>query len=148
MAKSKIEGGCYCGNISVILETEDDPSCMAPRACDCAYCQKIGAAWLSDPNGSLEIDIQNIAAMNLFEQGSEQAKIWLCQRCGVVTAVTCEIEGQICGAINARCVDADVTFADDVTVSPKELCAEDKISRWYKVWTKGVVVKESFDVGL
>jgi len=33
----KLEATCHCGNIAVVLETEQDLSALPLRACDCSF---------------------------------------------------------------------------------------------------------------
>jgi len=145
---STLKGSCYCGNIAVKLDTQQTPSELAPRACDCDFCTMNGAAWISAPDGKLEIEIQNEAAISLFEQGSESARFWLCQRCGVVTAVTCDIDGVRKGAVNAQVMADKDAFAAATAASPKLLSKEKKLARWDKLWISSVTVKDCWDVGL
>lgn len=142
------QGSCYCGNITVTVTCDTPLSAITPRACDCDFCQMHGIQWFSAPNARLEIEIQNEAAINLFEQGSESARFWLCQRCGVVPAVTCEIDGHRKGAVNAKVMNSYADFAAPQTISPKTLSADDKKTRWSEVWIDKVVIKDCWDVGL
>lgn len=142
------QGSCYCGNITVTVITDEEFLTNTPRECDCDFCRMNGAAWASVPDAVLEIEIQNEAAINLFEQGSDTARFWLCQRCGVVPAVTCDIDGHRKGAVNANCMLAHASFPKARQVSPKELSADEKKDRWSDVWINKVVVKDCWDVGL
>jgi len=145
---NEFAGGCYCGNITVTFHSETAPEDLHPRTCDCGFCVRNGANWLSDPEGKIEIDVMNEAALSLYSQGSESAKFWICQRCGTASAVTCEIDGSLHGAVNANCLDNPTVFGSSETISPKTLDTANKIERWSDVWTKDVVVKEAWDVGL
>lgn len=146
------QGSCYCGNITVTVKTPEgdkEPfTITVPRECDCNYCTMHGAAWASTPDAVLEIEIQNEAAINLFEQGSDSARFWLCQRCGVVPAVTCDIGGHRKGAVNANCMIERAAFPAARKSSPKELSAQDKKDRWSSLWIDKVVIKDCWDVGL
>lgn len=143
-----MEGSCYCGNIAVRVTCDETASNLTPRACDCNFCTMNGAAWVSTPVASMEIEIQNEAAISLYEQGSESARFWLCQRCGVVTAVTCDIDGTRKGAFNARIMDCREEFAPTEPASPKLLGKEEKLARWNKLWIGNVRIKDCWDVGL
>ncbi len=142
------QGSCYCGNITVTVKTEEPFLTATPRQCDCDFCRMNAAAWASVPDAVLEIEIQNEAAINLFEQGSDTARFWLCQRCGVVPAVTCDIDGHRKGAVNANCMLEHKDFPAARQVSPKELSADQKKDRWSDVWINKVVIKDCWDVGL
>lgn len=141
-------GSCYCGNISVTVKTDEPLLASTPRACDCDFCRMNGIAWTSVSDAILEIEIQNEAAINLYEQGSGSARFWVCQRCGVVPAVTADIEGKRKGAVNATCMVDYKRLPIASPASPKELEADQKKDRWSDIWIKKVVIKDCWDVGL
>jgi hypothetical protein len=144
----EFSGSCYCGNITVIFRAEAKSETLQPRTCDCGFCRRNGAEWVSDPDGRIDIAVMNEAALSLYEQGSEMARFWICQRCGTTTAVTAEINGKLHGAINANCLEGTEKFADSKSVSPKSLSDFEKRVRWEETWTSETVVKEAWDVGL
>jgi len=143
-----LTGSCYCGNITVRVKTDIAPADIIPRACDCDFCTAHGAEWVSAPEAELEIEIQNEAAISLYSQGSESARFWVCQRCGVVPAVTCDINDHRKGAVNKRSMQDAEAYLPTESASPKTLSADEKKSRWDKYWMQKVVVKDCWDVGL
>src|SRR5579859_2220723 len=50
-----LRGGCHCGNLGVVLETERDPRALPLRACQCSFCRRHGAVTTADPGGLLRI---------------------------------------------------------------------------------------------
>ncbi|HSR65883.1 MAG TPA: aldehyde-activating protein [Xanthomonadaceae bacterium] len=134
MIPAPLRGGCHCGNLALTLATAQDPAALHPRACDCAFCTKHGAGWVSDPDGALAIGVREAAALGDYRQGSGSARFLLCRDCGVLVAVVHEGDGGLRGAVNARCLDA-ARFGDAVRVSPQQLSREDKIARWGQLWT-------------
>ena len=52
MASRLLAGGCHCGKLKVEFETGIDPADFSPRACDCSFCTKHGAAYISDPRAA------------------------------------------------------------------------------------------------
>lgn len=144
----EFSGGCYCGNITIIFKTKTDAATLSPRECDCSFCRRNGAKWISDPKGRIDIAVMNEAALSLFEQGGNLARFWICQRCGTTTAVTAELNGKLHGAVNANCLEGADKFADSQVVSPKTLSDFEKRIRWEENWTAETVVKEAWDVGL
>lgn len=141
-------GSCYCGNITIRVETDVPTSKMTPRACDCDFCTAHGAEWVAIPDAALEIEIQNEAAINLYSQGSENARFWICQRCGVMPAVTCDINDHRKGAVNKRTMQDAGAFLPTEPVSPKTLSVDEKKARWDRFWMQKVTVKDCWDVGL
>lgn len=133
-----LSGGCHCGNILLELELSQAPEEHRPRACDCDFCRKHAAAYVSDPVGSLLIRIQDATLTGRYRQGSAQAEFLLCSRCGVLTAVLYEIAGRVHGAVNARACAA--AFGPEQTVSPRLLAPGEKNQRWQDLWFTGVRV--------
>ena len=108
---------------------------LSPRACDCDFCTRHRAAWVSDPEGHLGIRGDR-ATLQCFRQGSEQAEFLLCRNCGVLVAVIdrCN-QGRMIGAVNRNAFDARDEFVDETIVSPRLLAADAKRARWGELWT-------------
>lgn len=136
-----VTGGCYCGNVLVKIRLPRAPASYNPRACDCGFCTKHAAAYISDARGSLEIGIASTADRGSYRQGSEAADCLFCRRCGVLVGVTCEIEGRSYGAVNVKSLDSASSFGPEQSVSPKQLSPPDKLQRWQGVWFPDVVVQ-------
>jgi hypothetical protein len=136
-----VAGGCYCGNVLVKIRLTREPSSYHPRACDCGFCTKHAAAYISDAMGSMEVEIATVADRGSYRQGSEAADLLFCRRCAVFTAVTCEIAGRLYGAVNVRSLDPTVDFGSEQSVSPKQLSATEKLQRWRDVWFPEVIVR-------
>lgn len=137
----KLTGGCHCGNISLEVELSAEPSSYHPRACDCTYCRQHGASWLSDAKGSVVIRVADPRQRGVYRQGSEQAELLLCRRCGGLMAVLLQADGKVFGAVNAKAfVASDVAFGAEICVSPQKLAAADKVKRWRDLWFSRVVL--------
>lgn len=138
--ESTLRGGCHCGRLRVAFSTRLDPSSIEPRACDCSFCQKHGAAYVSDPNGQLSIAMADPRDLRRYRQGSNAAEFLVCGRCGVLVAVIFEHESRIHGAVNARCLDATTSLGPVVPASPQWLAAEEKVARWRQLWVPDVAL--------
>jgi len=138
-----LRGGCHCGTLTVELRTMQSPSALHPRACDCAFCMKHGAAWVSDAAGNLVIDVHARDAFGEYRQGSGSARFLLCRDCGVLVAVVHGDGDGRRGAANVRCLDDAAAFAEATSVSPQQLSREDKIARWRELWTPAQLVLRS-----
>jgi hypothetical protein len=130
----KAKGGCHCGNIGVDVELAAAPETYRPRACDCDFCRKHGAAWVSDAKGSLHIHIRNAHEGVAYRQGSKQAELLLCRNCGVLVAVLYRTGKELHAAVNAKALASIVEFGAEQTVSPQKLSAAEKTSRWQDKW--------------
>jgi hypothetical protein len=134
-ALAPLHGGCHCGHLSIDLSLTQAPSALQPRACDCAFCTKHGAAWISDPAGELLITSKKRGALGEYRQGSGSARFLHCRECGILVAVVHEADGGLRGAANVRCLDDAALFGEAVTVSPQKLSKDDKLARWGTLWT-------------
>jgi hypothetical protein len=134
----KLRGGCHCGQLRVAFSTGLDPAQINPRACDCSFCRKHGAAYISDPTGQLVITLADPPALHRYRQGSHTAEFLICDRCGVLVAVLVDHDARLYGAVNARCLDAFVDFGPAVPASPQQLAASEKLARWLRLWVPDV----------
>lgn len=133
-------GGCHCGSILVQFELSRPPITYSPRACDCDFCRKHGAAYVSDPAGSLHIRIKAERNWRTYRQGSGVAELLLCGNCGVLIGALYRDEPRLYGTVNAKVVDGPTVFGADQPVSPKMLAQADKVKRWQDVWFSNVVL--------
>lgn len=133
-------GGCYCGNIRFDLTLSQAAEQYQPRACDCDFCGKHGAAYFSDPAGSLQLRVRDGAQLQKFRQGAELADFLLCGNCGVLVAVQYATAGQHFAAINVRAVDMPLAWGATQSASPKRLSAEEKTARWQALWFGAVTL--------
>lgn len=137
---NSITGSCHCGNVQMVLGLTQDPSAYQPRACDCSYCTRHAAAYLSDPEGSLSLEIKDERRLKLYRQGSNTADFLLCQDCGVLIGVSYREGAETYMAVNARILDHDATLGQEVSASPQKLSADEKMARWKKLWFRGVAL--------
>ncbi|WP_026802643.1 GFA family protein [Arenimonas oryziterrae] len=137
-----LHGSCHCGRLRIAFDTGVALADFAPRACDCAFCRKHGAAYISDPAGRLTV-IADEGALKRYRQGSHTADFLICGECGVLVAVTFEDDGRRFGAVNAGCLDEASVFAAAVNASPQSLTAEQKVLRWRQLWIPDVVFEFS-----
>ena len=133
-----LRGGCHCGQLRVAFSTAIGPADMKPRACDCSFCQKHGAAYVSDPAGRLAISMASPDAVRRYRQGSNTAEFLFCGACGILVAVIFEHDAHIHAAVNARCLDASERLGEFISASPQQLSAEDKVDRWLRLWIPDV----------
>jgi hypothetical protein len=136
----RLSGGCHCDSIRVELELTRSPDSYHPRACDCDFCRKHVAAWISDPEGRVRIRSER-ERHSIYRQGSGQAELLLCGRCGVVVAVLYRHEKRLYAAINVRAIDGGAGFAAEQPVSPKTLSGQQKAERWQDIWFANVTIE-------
>lgn len=113
----------------------------SPRACDCDFCVKHGASYLSDPKGSLVIDVNDGRLLRRYRLGSGTAEMLLCGNCGVLVGGIYQAEeAGLFAAINSKIIDGGVAFAEARTVSPQTLSSGEKTARWQQLWFANVTL--------
>jgi len=137
---TQFHGGCHCGQLRLQFRSQADPARLVPRACDCSFCRGHGAAWISDPAGSLAIAGGRAGTMREYRQGSGAARFLLCGECGVLVAVVYRHAGGVHGAVNVGCLDARDAFAAAVVASPQALPPTEKLARWLALWIPDVAL--------
>lgn len=133
-----LRGSCHCRRLRVEFSTGQEPASIVPRACDCSFCRKHGAAYISDPAGRMSVTENEPAATREYRQGSNAARFLLCGYCGVLVAVVFEYEARLYGIANAGCLDGQAGLANPVPASPQILSPQEKVSRWVKLWVPDV----------
>jgi hypothetical protein len=128
-------GGCHCGSLRWTLDTGIALAVFAPRACDCDFCTRHHAAWVSDPNGALHLRDTG-EHVRRYRQGSAQADFLFCDSCGVLVAVTCiGDDGVLRGAVNCNGFEERQLLGPEVVASPQRLPPEAKLARRSQLWT-------------
>src|SRR3979409_1959502 len=133
-----VGGGCHCGNIRLDLQLANELGSYHPRACDCAFCHKHGAAYISDAQGSLRIRIHDQRRSRTYRQGSELAEMLLCTDCGVLVGALYRTEGRTYATVNVRVIEGAESFGIEQPVSPKKLSGDAKVARWKDLWFSSV----------
>ena len=99
-AERRLDGGCHCGNVRIVLFTRKPDEALPRRRCQCSFCRSRGAVYTSDPDGRLEIAFDNASDVNAYTFGHGTARFHVCRDCGGVPAVTCEVEGDMIAVVN------------------------------------------------
>jgi hypothetical protein len=135
-----LTGGCHCGNLRVELQLPREPGGYAPRACDCGFCRRHGAAYVSDPHAALTLWIRDEHVAGTYRQGSGQAEMLFCRQCGVLVGALHRADGHLYGVVNAKVFDGGTRFGAEQPVSPQALSAEQKVRRWQEIWCSNVII--------
>jgi hypothetical protein len=135
-----MKGGCHCGNLRVTATLTGSPDGYRPRACDCEFCRKHAAAYVSDPHGSLLVCVGDQRAVTRYRQGNGLAEMLLCARCGVLVGAVYQEERLLYGVVNSRILDGWQSFGAVQVVSPRTLSGEEKMSRWRGIWFSNVTI--------
>jgi hypothetical protein len=134
----RVFGGCHCGNLRIEARLTGAPESYNPRECDCEFCRKHGAAYVSDPQGKLSIVVSDPAALTRYRQGNALAEMLICRQCGVLAGALFAADGQLFGAVNVQALEGAHTFGARQAVSPRKLNASEKTRRWQDIWFPNV----------
>jgi hypothetical protein len=137
-----LSGGCHCGKVRVEVELTRAPDTYHPRACDCDFCRKHAAAWISDREGRVRIHTAGGERVGTYRQGSGQIELLLCGHCGVLVAALYRREERLFAAVNARAIEGGANFASEQPVSPKILSNSQKAERWQDIWFSNVTIQK------
>jgi len=127
-------GGCHCGNIKIIFESQIDPRQIKVRACQCSFCRKHGTRAVSDPEGLLTIQIADQDQLGRYIFAYRTAEYLVCRTCGVyVAAVTVGTdEPRAIAQLNA--IAEDENFGIAVAVDYSHESRTDRVQRRSEVW--------------
>jgi len=125
----------------VDLEIAHEPGTYHPRACDCDFCRKHGAVYVSDQEGSLAIRIRDARNTGYYRQGSGLAECVFCRKCGVLVGALYREDGRVYGVINAKIVEGGTIFGAEQITSPKALSDAQKTKRWQDIWFSQVTIE-------
>ena len=128
------DGGCHCGEIRIVLESEIDPRQIKVRACQCSFCRKHGARAISDPHGMLTIQIADEASIMRYEFAHRTAEFLLCRGCGVYVAAVTHGPGERRAIAQLNAITNDKSFGVAVAVDYCDETPAERIDRRYKVW--------------
>lgn len=126
------QASCHCQKVQLSLTLPQPMEQYQPRACDCDFCVAFNVAYLSDPEGKL--DVFNSNNLEYAQQGSEQALFARCKSCHSLMFVSYEFVTGVKGAINVRLFANRYTLMEAISFSPKTLTVEQKRERWQTVW--------------
>lgn len=140
MTTHTLHGSCHCRCIRVDVTLPRATASYTPRACDCSFCRKHGASYVSDPTGTLRIHLHDSNALGRYRQGNGLAEFLLCKTCGVLVGVAYEEDGQTFATLNSLVIDGGASFLAPTAVSPQTLGADAKIARWKAFWFADVAL--------
>jgi hypothetical protein len=131
----KLEGTCHCGNIAIVLETEQDPRDLPLRACDCSFCRRHNARTTADPKGRARIGIQDRSLVSRYVFGLRTAQMVVCARCGVYCAAVMREAGEGWAVLNANLFLHPAFDRPAQSMSYEGEKPEERIARRKRLWS-------------
>ena len=135
-----ITGGCHCGNLKLKFSLSKPFSELPIRACQCSFCRKHNVRETADPDGKLDIFIQDKTKLSKYHMGLGVTDFLVCKECGVyVSAVMFDQENnEMIGncIVNTLDIEQDkiqLSEAAHYDSESAESRLERRRSRWMKV---------------
>ena len=104
-----------------------------PRVCDCEYCQSYPSWLMSDVGMVIEL-LGERSALTMNQNGDRLASFYHCKSCGQLLAVGCFLDGVQRGAVNGALLHDKNELGPRVSIQPRLLSAEQKLTRWQTLW--------------
>jgi hypothetical protein len=134
------QASCHCGSIRIRFESTQP---LRPRACGCGFCRRHGARSVSDPDGSVLLQLSAPPLVYRFASGS--ADYLLCATCGAYAGAASRMGGRDLITLNLNLFeDADAPEAEPVSYEGES--AESKARRRAARWTP-LIVEGEYDPG-
>lgn len=102
-------GSCHCKNLRLHLETLRAPEAFAVRRCTCTFCVRHQPRYISDPQGSVAIHVDDQTLLGRYRFGLGLADFLFCRRCGVFMAAL-EPETPARAVININTLEEAIKF--------------------------------------
>jgi hypothetical protein len=138
--KNTIKGGCHCGNVTIEFHTDEDVSDFTPRTCQCTFCRKHDASWISDPDGQAQVRYANRADVSAYRFGTGTSDFIVCKKCGVLTVALCEIEGRTRAVFNIKPMLEHQFYKKPVLTNLDTDSIEERLARRARNWTGKVTI--------
>jgi hypothetical protein len=132
-------GSCHCGNVEFTLFTRKSSDELVPRRCSCTMCRRHGASYISDPDARLVLRYGDPSALSIYRFGHGTAQWIICSRCGVLTAVLCEIDGRLRAVVRVQSM-VNHTFAPETPTDFEDETVAGRLERRARNWIGTVEV--------
>lgn len=134
--KRQHEGGCHCGNVTLVFGTDTPPESVRVRECACSFCRKHGVRSITDTAGEVSISIRKPGDVVRYRFGLKTAEFLVCRDCGVYVAAVLTHEGGRFASVNLNALSDDRAFTRrPLTISYEGESAEQRIARRRAKWT-------------
>ena len=134
MKMNELRGSCHCGNVEFTLFTEKSADDFVPRRCSCSMCRRHGASYISDPEGRLALRYRDPSLLSLYRFGHGTAQWIICSRCGVLTAVLCEIDDRLRAVVRVQSMVGHAFLAPETPTDFDAESVAERLDRRARTW--------------
>jgi hypothetical protein len=103
-------------------------------------CRRHGASYISDPKAQLTLRYRDQSQLSLYRVGHRTVQWVICSRCGVLTAVLCEIEGRLRAVVRVQSMVEHSFPQPEVVMNFESESVEERLQRRAKTWIGSVTV--------
>ncbi len=130
-------GGCHCGNIEVVFETDIAPEETEPRACQCSFCRRHQSRAVSDPDGRLRITVADSDLLSRYRFGLKSIDFLVCRACGVYVAgfMPDPTDDRAFATLMVSALEDRARFPSPVAKDYDAQSGQQRTARRRKVWT-------------
>jgi hypothetical protein len=139
-ASNCLEGACHCKNIQLHFYTEQQVANLSPRQCQCSFCRKHNASWISDPHARVEVTVAMPEKVSHYRLGTKTAEFLICGVCGVVPLVTCRMDDTLHGVLNRYCFETSEVFGETVKTDFSSEDVTNRLERRKRTWISQVKI--------
>ena len=136
----ELRGSCHCGNVEFTLYTEKSTGDLVPRRCSCSMCRRHGASYISDPDGRLVLRYRDPSLLSLYRLGHGTAQWIICSRCGVLTAVLCEVDERLRAVVVVQSMVEHTFLASETPTDFEGETVAERLARRANTWIGTVEV--------
>jgi hypothetical protein len=131
---NELRGSCHCGNVEFTLFTQKSADELVPRRCSCSMCRRHGASYVSDPGARLLLRYRDRSLLSTYRFGHGTSQWIICSRCGVLTAVLCEIEGHLRAVVRVQSMVEHAFQAPEVSTDFEAESIAERLDRRVRTW--------------
>lgn len=135
-----LRGSCHCGNVEFTFFTEKSEDDLVPRRCSCSMCRGHGASYISDPGARLALHYRDRSLLSTYRFGHGTAQWIICSKCGVLTAVLCEIEGRLRAVVRVQSMLEHAFLTPEVSTDFESESVAERLVRRARTWIGTVIV--------
>jgi hypothetical protein len=144
---NELRGSCHCGNLEFTLFTEKAVESLVPRRCSCSMCRRHGASYISDPAARLALRYRDRSLLSLYRFSHGTSQWIICSRCGVLTAVLCELEGRLRAVVRVQSMVEHTFPGPEVSTDFEPESVAERLERREKTWIGTVDVSPPLPCG-
>ena len=138
MMSKTYSGNCHCGAVRLTLHFDKNAGDITPKACDCDFCYKHGAQYVSDPKGRVEVQCADYELLTSYGSPGKLTRYLFCNRCGNLIGSEFSADGYHFMIVNGRMLNEFDHFPEPDNVHADTRALSEQIVHWQQHWFQDV----------